>query len=226
MTAGKGRWRRRLLWGGGIAILGFLVFVLGCNLAAKAVATGRLHDNVLDVPPERVAVVFGTTDTVNGRENLYFRYRIDAAAELWRTGRVCCLIVSGDNRSRYYNEPQKMRRALVEAGVPGKLIVCDYAGLRTLDTVVRAKEVFDVEKVVFVSQRFQNERAVYIAQAHGMDACGYNARDVEGQAGWRTKIREIGARVKMWLDVNILGTRPRHLGKKVKLPVAGGSSDE
>lgn len=220
MTVGKGRWRRRLLWGGGIGLLGFLVFVLGCNLAAKAVAAGRLHDNVLDVPPERVGVVFGTTDTVNGRENLYFRYRIDAAAELWRTGRVQCLIVSGDNRSRYYNEPQKMRRALVDAGVPGKLIVCDYAGLRTLDTVVRAKEVFDVEKVVFVSQRFQNERAVYIAQANGMDACGYNARDVEGQAGWRTKIREIGARVKMWLDVNILGTRPRHLGKKVKLPVS------
>lgn len=219
MTAGGKRWRRRLIGGLAIVVGGFALFVLGCNLAAKGVAAGRLHESVLDVPPGRVGVVFGTTDTVNGRENLYFRHRIDAAAELWKAGRVSCLIVSGDNRSRYYNEPQKMRRALVEAGVPGERIVCDYAGLRTLDSVVRAKEVFGVDKVVFVSQRFQNERAVYIAQAKGMDACGYNAPDVEGQAGWRTKVREIGARVKMWLDVNILGTRPRHLGEQVELPI-------
>ncbi len=111
-----------------------------------------------------------------------------------------------------------MRQALVERGVPANRIVCDYAGLRTLDSVVRAKEIFGVTSLVFITQRFQNERAIYLAKAHGMDAFGFNARDVETRAGAKTKLREIGARFKMWLDIHFLKTRPRHLGEPVNLP--------
>ena len=131
------------------------------------------------------------------------------------------LIVSGDNRTKYYNEPERMRRALVAEGVPDDRIVGDFAGLRTLDSVVRAREIFGVEKVTFVSQRFQNERAAYLAKANGLDFVGYNARDVSGQGGLKTKLREIGARVKMWLDVRVLRTRPRHLGERETLPGGG-----
>ncbi len=92
------------------------------------------------------------------------------------------------------------------------------AGLRTLDSVVRAKEIYGTNTVLLISQRFQNERAIYLAKAHGIDAYGFNAQDVETQAGLKTKIREVGARVKMWLDVNFLNTRPRHLGEKETLP--------
>ncbi|MGB1129699.1 MAG: SanA/YdcF family protein, partial [Haloferula sp.] len=146
-------------------------------------------------------------------------YRIDAAVDLWEAGKLKCIIVSGDNRTKYYNEPRKMRRALIEKGVPGELVVCDYAGLRTLDSVVRAKEIFGVEEVTFITQKFQNERAAYLAKANELDFVGFNAKDVAGQGGFKTKLREVGARVKMWLDVRILGTRPRHLGKQETLPV-------
>ncbi len=106
----------------------------------------------------------------------------------------------------------------MKAGVPFDKIVCDYAGLRTLDSVVRAKKIFGLTEVTFVSQKFQNERAAYIAKANGMKVFGYNARDVEGYAARKTEDREVLARVKMWLDVNITNEQPRHLGDKEEVP--------
>ena len=200
-----------------LAVLGAGVVVYA-NLTAIWVSRGRLFDEVGLLPVTKVGLVFGTTDRVNGRENLYFRYRIDAAVEVWKSGKIKTLIVSGDNRSQYYNEPEKMKQALIERGIPGDRIVCDFAGLRTLDSVVRAKEIFGTSSMLFISQRFQNERAIYLAEANGMNAFGFNARDVETHAGLKTKVREIGARVKMWLDVNLLNTRPTPLGEKIALP--------
>ena len=199
-------------------VLVLLAVVIYANITAVWASRGRIFSEVKQVPVTRVGLVFGTTDRVNGRENLYFRYRIEAAAKLWKAGKLETLIVSGDNRSRYYNEPEKMKQALVERGIPAERIVCDFAGLRTLDSVVRAKEIFGADPILFISQRFQNERAIYLAKANGIQAYGFNAEDVETQAGLKTKLREVGARVKMWLDVNFLNTRPKHLGEKVELP--------
>lgn len=213
-----------LTWIKRLTLFGLLLFLLGvgliiyANVTAVWVSRGKLFDDVKDLPRAKVGLVFGTTDRYQGRENRYFRYRIDAAVEVWKAGKVETLIVSGDNRSKYYNEPQKMKDALVEEGVPASRIVCDYAGLRTLDSVVRAKKIFGAEEILVISQRFQNERAIYLAQANGMTAYGYNAEDVELRAGFKTMIREVGARVKMWLDVNFLNTAPAHLGEKVELP--------
>lgn len=212
------RWRRPLIVVSAVAALGILA-VVWANLAAVIAGSGKLFDDVTKVPGDRVGLVFGCDDRIDGRENLYFRYRIDAAVELWNAGKLRCIIVSGDNRTKYYNEPESMRRALIESGVPGKLVVCDYAGLRTLDSVVRAKEIFGVEQVTFITQRFQNERAAYLAQANDLDFVGYNAQDVAGHGGLKTRLREVGARVKMWLDVRILRTRPKHLGERESLPV-------
>ncbi|KAB2638172.1 MAG: vancomycin high temperature exclusion protein [Verrucomicrobia bacterium] len=198
--------------------------VVGCGLLAYAnitamwAAHGCLFDEVGALPKIRVGLVFGTTSRVNGLENLYFRYRIDAAEKLWKAGKLDTLIVSGDNSSKYYNEPGKMKQALIERGIPAGRIVCDFAGLRTLDSVVRAKEIFGLHSIVFISQRFQNERAIYLAQVNGMHAIGFNARDVETHAGLKTQLREIGARLRMFLDVHLLGTRPRFLGHKIPLP--------
>lgn len=200
-----------------VGLLGMAVIVYA-NFTAMWRSRGKLFTDAKALPATEVGLVFGTTDRVNGRENLYFRYRIDAAVEVWNSGKIKTLIVSGDNRSPYYNEPEKMKQALVERGIPAKRIVCDFAGLRTLDSVVRAKEIFGTKSIVVISQRFQNERAIYLAQANGIKAFGFNARDVESQAGLKTKIREVGARVKMWLDVNFLNTRPRHMGEKIELP--------
>lgn len=213
----KRRWRRWWRVAQGLVLLGCVIAVYA-NLAPSGAADGRIHDDPAQVPFTKVALVFGTTDKVDGRENRYFRYRIDAAEQLWRAGRIRTIIVSGDNSSRYYNEPSKMRQALIDRGIPADRIVCDYAGLRTLDSVVRAKEVFGLDSVVFISQRFQNERALYLARANGLDARAFNARDVSTQMGFKTKVREIGARVLMWLDVHVLGTRPQYLGDRIPLP--------
>lgn len=212
------RWLRRVVLFLLTVLLTVLLVVAYANFTAIWGSWGRLFDDVARVPVTQVGLVFGTTDRVNGRENLYFRYRIDAAVRVWKSGRIKTVIVSGDNRSHYYNEPEKMKQALVERGIPKDRIVCDYAGLRTLDSVVRAKEIFGTNSILFISQQFQNERAIYLAKAHGMDAYGFNAQDVETQAGLKTKVREVGARVKMWLDVNFLGTRPVHLGDRIALP--------
>jgi SanA protein len=213
-----------MIWLKRIVLVGLACVALGVALVAYAYYTaswasrGKLFDDVKKLPPAKVGLVFGTSDRYKGRENKYFRYRIDAAVEVWNAGKVETLIVSGDNRSQYYNEPEKMKAALMQEGVPEDRIVCDYAGLRTLDSVVRAKKVFGTGTILVISQKFQNERAIYLAKAHGMKAYGYNAQDVEFDAGLKTKVREIGARVKMWLDVNFLDTEPTHLGDMVPLP--------
>lgn len=214
-------WSLRVRWvivAGGVLVLSGAGFVAWSNAAAVLAGRGRLHDDLRQLEGRGVGLVFGCDDRFQGRENLYFRYRIDAAESLWKAGKLRGLIVSGDNRSHDYNEPDKMRRALIARGVPADRIVCDFAGLRTLDSVVRAKEIFGVNDVVFISQRFQNERAAFLGRASGMEIAGFNARDVEGRGGFKTKAREVGARVKMWLDVHILGTEPRHLGDPVPLP--------
>lgn len=214
------RWLKRAAWSLLLLVLIGVALVAYANFAAVAASQGRLYDDARDLPPRRVALVFGCDDKIDGRDNLYFRYRIDAAVSLWKAGKVECVIVSGDNSSKYYNEPEAMRLALVSHGVPNNRIVSDYAGLRTLDSVVRAKEVFGVTNLIFVTQRFQNERAIYLAEANGIDAVGFNARDVPGSGGYKTRLREVGARVKMWLDVRFLATRPKHLGEKIELPAS------
>lgn len=215
-TSGK-RWRRLRRMFAVCLIVGLLV-VIYANIAPSWLARGRLHDDPAAVPKIAVALVFGTTDRVDGKDNLYFRYRIDAAEKLWKAGRIRTIVVSGDNSTKYYNEPEKMRQALIARGIPEDRIRCDYAGLRTLDSVVRAREVCGLSSVVFVSQRFQNERAIYIARAHGLDAHGFNARDVTTRMGFKTRLREIGARGLMWLDIHVLGTRPKYPGGQIILP--------
>lgn len=212
------RWLKRLVIVLTASCVALLCFIAYANISAVWASRGRIFTDANRLPATKAGLVFGTTDRVQGRENLYFRYRIDAASEVWNAGKIDILIVSGDNRSVRYNEPQKMRRALIRRGIPADRIVCDYAGLRTLDSVIRAKEIFGLDTVLFISQRFQNERAIYIAKANEIEAYGYNARDVHTQGGIKTKIREIGARVKMWLDVHYLKTRPRYLGEKETLP--------
>ncbi|QTN31641.1 YdcF family protein [Akkermansiaceae bacterium] len=211
-------WFRRIILLGGVLFLLGVALIAYTNLLPAWASRGRLFEDAATLPAAKVGLVFGTTDSINGRENLYFRYRIDAAVKVWNAGKVGTLIVSGDNRSKYYNEPEKMKAALIAEGVPGDRIVCDYAGLRTFDSVVRAKEIFGADTILVISQGFQNERAIYLAQAYGMEAYGFNARDLGFRAGFRTKVREVGARVKMWLDIHFLDTKPTHLGEKVEMP--------
>ncbi len=201
-----------------IAIVAVAVMVIYFNHLVSVKARPFLTDDINEVKSKQVAVLLGTSRYLsNGNKNLYFEYRMDAAARLYDSGKVKYILVSGDNRQKNYNEPVAMKEALVKRGVPEDRIVLDYAGFRTLDSMVRAREVFDQNSFIVVSQKFHNERAVYIAHHKGIDAIGYNARDVEVAAGLKTRMREVLARTKMMLDLYLLRTQPHFLGEKVKI---------
>ena len=159
-----------------------------------------------------------------GGDNLYFVNRIDAAASLYKAGKLHYLLVSGDNRHRSYDEPAQMRHALLERGVPAAAIYCDYAGITTLDSVVRAGEVFGMhDDLIIISQGFHNQRALYLAAHHGMDAVAFNAPEVNAYRGTRTLVRERVARLRAWWDVHVTERGPRHLGPAIPIGAAPSS---
>lgn len=180
--------------------------------------TAFVHSQIEATPARPVALVLGTSSRVaDGRSNLFFRFRMEAAAQLYHAGKVRHLLVSGDHGTKYYDEPGDMREALLALGVPDAAIVRDYAGFRTLDSVVRCQRVFGVSSVIIVSQRFHNERAVYIARRNGMDAVGFNARDVAVSSSPLVYAREYLARAMAMVDVHVLGRQPRFLGERVRI---------
>ena len=192
---------RLLKWelGLGLVLLGFILY---CNVRIDRYSKDRLYDTVSDVPHCHTALVLGAPPVgKSGTPNLYFLYRMDAAAKLYEAGKIDRILVSGDNMKRGYDEPEAMKKALVERGVPEEIIFKDDAGFRTFDSVVRAKEVFGQSEFIVVSQKFHNERAVFIAGKKGIKAVGYNAADVRISYGLTTLIREWGARCKVFLDL-------------------------
>ena len=196
----------------------FLLFMAGCYIAVSLTARGRCYDKVEMMPERNVAVVFGTSPlTVRRRENLYFKYRIQAAAELYREGKVHYFIVSGDNSTMQYNEPRAMKDSLSAHGVPYDSIYCDYAGFNTLSSVIRANKVFQQDSLIFVSQKWHNQRAVTLARANDIDALAYNARDVAFRwVSIKNLTRENFARVKMYLDI-FSGRGPKFLGEPIEI---------
>lgn len=209
--------KKRILRYSGILILAVFIFTLFCNWRVTAVSNPYIYSSVDAVPQQKVGMVLGTSKLLkNGYPNLYFVYRIDAAAELFHSGKVAYLIVSGDNGSENYNEPEDMKNALMEKGVPEDKIILDYAGFRTFDSVIRAKEIFGQTSFIIISQKFHNQRAVYIARKNGIEAYGYNAKDVVKYGGIKTKVREYFARTNLFID-QLIGKEPKFLGEKITI---------
>ncbi|MCI5147893.1 MAG: hypothetical protein D3916_00520 [Candidatus Electrothrix sp. MAN1_4] len=201
-----------------IIILLLLVAVISTPTLVISSYGQYSYDRLGQVPKVYCTILLGTSKYLpGGRMNLYFKYRIEAAKRLYDSGRCEKIIVSGDNETMQYNEPQRMRKDLMKAGVPSEDIICDYAGFRTLDSIIRFKKVFGRQRGVVISQKFHNERAIYIARAYGIELYGYNAQDVGLRSGLRTRLREILSRVMCVLDVELLHTGPRLLGEKVKV---------
>ncbi len=182
-------------------------------------ARDRIYTDVKTVPHKKAALLLGTAKYIaKGKKNYFYVYRIRAAATLWKAGKVDAIVVSGDNATKYYNETIRMKNDLVKAGVPKKYITADYAGFRTLDSIVRAEAVFDLEDYIIISQKFHLERALFIAKAKGQKVIGFAAKELEGtKAARKMRMREYLARVKAFLDVYILGTEPKFYGKKEKV---------
>lgn len=193
-----------------------VVVVVAAGRACRKASEGRIFTRLEAVPANDVGLVLGTSRLLkNGKPNLHFNQRIAAAAALYHAGKVRHLLVSGDNHVATYNEPDDMRTALIAAGVPAEAITCDYAGFRTLDSVVRAKEVFGLTSCMIISEEFHCPRAVWIAREHGLDAIAFGAPDV-GLKSWslRAGIRERFARSWCAVDLYLLHRGPKFLGPK------------
>ncbi|WP_413531903.1 vancomycin high temperature exclusion protein [Empedobacter brevis] len=194
-----------------------LLFTAFANYKIENSTEEFVTDNSDILPTTKVAVVLGTApNLVSGYQNYYFTYRIEAATKLYQSGKVTHFILSGDHGRKNYNEPEAMKQALIKNGVPENVIYLDYAGFRTLDSMIRAKEIFGQNEFIVVSQEFHNQRAVYIARQNGMNAYGYNAKDVNKHAGLKTNIREYFARTKVFIDC-FLGIQPKFLGEKIEI---------
>ncbi len=204
-----------------IFILSFTVLLSGYLLDRYISYTSDRHiyTEIKDLPQKKAALLLGTAKYIaKGKKNYFYVYRIRAAVALWKAGKVKAILVSGDNETKYYNETARMQKDLIKAGVPKEYISLDYAGFRTLDSVVRAEAVFDLENYIIVSQQFHLERALFIAKAKGQKVIGFAAKDIAGtKAAKKMAVREYLARVKAFLDVYILYTEPKFYGKKEKV---------
>ena len=176
----------------------------------------KLIYTVENVPPRRVAVVFGAGITADGRPMPALADRVWTAAQLYHTGRVQKLLMSGDNRYVHYNEPEAMRRYALQQGVPDEDIVLDYAGRRTYDTCYRARDIFQVQEAILVTQWFHLDRALYTCDKLGIDAVGVAAdrRDYRSARYWW--LREVAAVTVAWLDLSVLHPTPV-LGEKLPI---------
>ncbi|REC48295.1 SanA/YdcF family protein [Chryseobacterium pennipullorum] len=195
-----------------------IIFIAWANYSIRQASESKVSYTIADVPETKTALLLGTGKTLsNGMPNAYFYNRIKAAADLYRSGKIQYIIVSGDNSTKEYNEPEDMQSALMQSGVPKDKIILDHAGFRTLDSVVRAKDIFGQQKLVIISQKFHNERAVFLAQQNGMEAFGYNAADVNKYAGLKTNLREYLAKTKVYWDL-LFGVEPKFGGEKIIIP--------
>ncbi|RRB07162.1 SanA/YdcF family protein [Larkinella rosea] len=191
--------------------------VLLCNFWVVYSTRSQVYFNIDLLPSNEVGLVLGTSKSVkSGNENLFFRYRMEATARLWKVGKIKHIILSGNNDSEYYNEPSDMKKALLRLGIPEADMTLDYAGYRTFDSVVRCKQVFNQDKITIISQNFHNARALYIGNHQGMSAIAFAAQDIPGGYSFRTLIREYLARPLAVLDVYIVHPQPEMENKEIK----------
>lgn len=196
-----------------------LLILVGVYFYVELSTKSDRYTDVNNIPYRKVALVLGTNPlNKSGRINYYFKYRIDACEELYKAGKVSKILVSGDNHTKTYDEPQAMKDSLMARGIPECDIVLDYAGFRTLDSVIRSKEVFCQENITVVSQGFHNARALCLARCNGIDAVAYDARDIKISVTYFTfgVARESLARVKMLIDL-LFNKQPKFLGEKIEI---------
>jgi SanA protein len=199
----------------------FIAAVAFTNLWIVNISKGKNFRYVAEVPENQVGLILGTSKyNRSGQSNEFFHNRIEAAVSLYNAGKIRHIIVSGDNRMMNYNEPRDMRRALVKKGVPENAITLDFAGFRTLDSVVRSKKVFGQNKITIISQKFHNQRALFIAEYYGMDAIGFCAIDPPDASFYPTFFREIFARFRAVIDLYIIRQSPKFLGTPEKIVIS------
>ncbi|MCP4180112.1 MAG: vancomycin high temperature exclusion protein [bacterium] len=196
-------------------LLIFLIFIT--ESIVEGTTRNEVYNSTGEIPYNRVGLLLGTSKFLgDGRINLFYKYRIEAAFKLYESGKIDFILVSGDNSTTRYNEPSTIRKDLIEKGIPKDRIFLDFAGFRTFDSVIRSKEVFGQDSITVISQQFHNERAIFIAKSKRINAIGFNAKHVDTRSAYKTYIRERFARVKMVMDL-IFGKKPKFLGEEIEI---------
>jgi len=203
------------------AVWGFILSVLLILLIDSYVSYSQnpfCYNKMSKTPVNHVGLLLGTSKKVRGGNlNLYYKYRIQAAADLYNNKKISKIICSGDNGTKFYNEPREMKKDLMNLGIKESDIFLDYAGFRTLDSVMRAKAIFGQNRFTIISQPFHNQRALFIARKKGINAIAFNARKVSNRSKYKLMIREKLARVKMVYDL-ITNKKPKYLGESISIP--------
>lgn len=201
----RNRWRSIFFWTLVVPVLLLAALVVGCNLWIVLSTRDRVHDSAGEIAASEVGVVLGTSKKSGpDTPNRHFENRMAAAAELYREGKVSRLLVSGYRDSEYYDETRDMTVALIRLGVPESALLADDRGVRTLDSIVRVKEVFGFERVVIVSDDFHVNRALFIADRCGLEAIALRSASVDYGDSRKVRLRECLARVKAVLDLYVL----------------------
>ena len=198
---------RFFLWSLCLFALLCLCLIFVCNLLVVNNAEGKAYSDIDSIKYNKVGLLLGTTPQARiGRiTNYFFIYRIDAAEQLYKAGKIEQILISGDEDSLDgINEPECMRDSLVARGVPASDIILDGKGYRTINSVINANKVFGLKSFTTISQEFHNERAIYQAEHLGLDVenlQAYNAKMPKSRRAFLTTIREYFARVKMFIDL-------------------------
>lgn len=212
------RWVKRVFFS---LLLLLVVLQIGCNIWIVKSTESKVYSDLSKLPEHRVALVLGTSHrVVGGGPNPYFQKRIETAAKLYKLGKIDHFILSGDNRTMFYNEPWEMRKALIKEGVPDTAITLDYAGLRTLDSVVRSKKIFGQEKITIITQPFHSYRALFISEYYDIDAVAMVTEEPDLDQSLKVRIREYFARTKAVLDLYVFKTTPHFLGPKEQINIS------
>ena len=199
------------------AIMIVVAITAGINYVVNSSTKKQVYDDIAAIPKNKVGLLLGTSKYQDKGRNIinqYYQNRIDAAVALYMAGKIDYIIVSGDSNTIYYNEPVLMRNDLMARGVPAKKIFMDNAGFRTLDSILRCRDIFGQDHFTIISQAFHDQRALYIANHKQVTAIAYVAKD--GDMWWFSYLREKFARVKMVLDL-IQNTQARHYGEKIEI---------
>ncbi|KKD58634.1 SanA [Grimontia sp. AD028] len=199
-------------------VVASLVAIAAMDFWVTFQAKDRIYNSVDNTPSRHIGLVLGTSKYIGRTLNPYYTYRIEAAQELYLSKKVEVMLLSGDNAHRSYNEPWTMKRDMLKAGIPDDRIFLDYAGFRTLDSIIRAKKVFDADEFTLVTQAFHCERALFIADYYDIDAICLAVPSPGGTAGMKIRARETLARVKAVLDIYVLNEQPKFLGPKESIP--------
>jgi SanA protein len=208
---------KKLFWTISLISIFSLVFIIVANFLIENSTDDQVYNDVNLIPYNKVGLLLGTSKFIkSGLPNQYFVNRIRAAVDLFKANKITYVVISGDHGLKEYNEPLDMKKDLMQNGITEDKIFLDYAGFRTYDSVIRLDKIFGQKSFTIVSQEWHNRRAIYIAQKLDLQAVGYTAQDVDLYNGFKTKLREKLARVKVFIDF-LIGKNPKFLGEKIEI---------